>query len=264
MEESMLRLSTSVLSLYDDKSCGRKTNILDFEKKISIKRFLYISYFNHEFFKKDMLSSKKMKKSLQEFSSDSRIPPPLTDIFYINRILRKGTKAMVTCQSGREYQKTKEKPFQYLVYYLQKHEEVVSVSAESQGIQRHTFYHHYKNLNDFYLDFIQSILDGMVISLGKAETIRLKEKVQAYIDYRMENEDKITAILKLENHSESYYSSLLLKILNLKFFSDFQRNILIFFLKEIDSEWLKRDQRTPKEELIEKLYGFIQYVISNF
>ncbi len=170
---------------------------------------------------------------------------------------------MKPCQHiSHRYLETKEDIFHYLVNYLQKHnEESISVSRISKEvkIQRHTFYHHYKNLSDLYIDFIRFVLDEMIAFMNKERIIEPEMRLGYYLDYRFMNKDMIISVLKLKQYKDFYYSSVLKEIFKFSSLSDFQSRILIHFLKEIDNDWLGQNKKLSSSSI----YGFMKYVLEN-
>lgn len=92
------------------------------------------------------------------------------------------------------------KLFDFLTSYLQDHNEHeinINLICKEISISRNTFYYHYTNLNDVYVDYFNYYKEKYISKTQDSNQNRIKQYYELYKD----NFKIVTAYLKMTNYS---------------------------------------------------------------
>lgn len=159
----------------------------------------------------------------------------------------------------KRYKKTRTRIIDGFIDYLQNHplqDLSVSKLCSTAHIERHTFYHHYKNIGDLVLDLkteCQKKLDAIIQKIP-GQTFR--ENLLSYFDFIQDNRKKIIAYSKtIPNKQQIPLSSIVreyfFKPLNITYEKELQAFTANAFITACLVSLLSQESHRNREEAIE-------------
>lgn len=159
----------------------------------------------------------------------------------------------------KRYKKTRTRIINYFVDYLQSHAlQDLSVSnlCSIAHIERHTFYHHYKNIGDLVLDLKTECQEKLNSVIQKIPYQTFHENLLSYFDFIQDNRKEIIAYSKtIPNKQQIPLSSIVqerfFKPLNITYEKELQAFTANAFITACLVSLLNQESHRSREEAIE-------------